>query len=357
MIENYISSLQNFDLVLFFVGSLAFFIIFGQWKKILEKLKDTEFWKNIFVSIGKILFFYLMSASFLKILEKLKTFSTTNLDLLHDIFIGILWLFIIKILIQSFINLYLLPKAVRTKSKVDNSFLPIIEKLIIMVLYIVFIIFVLEKYGVNTSSIIASLGVGGLAIAIASQQTFSNMFGTISIVTDDMFEVGDYIKLFMFPIGVEGIVKQIGLRSTRIIGKTGEEMIIPNAEIQARVIANLGRRAKRRVEWVFNLPLDTPKDKIKLAKKIIFQAIKTAGIKNNEDEIIVSLKEIGEKSFKIFAIFYIITQDYESSVKIRGNINTIILDGFEREKISLIEGKNSQNIDEKILEEEDDPTT
>ncbi|GAB4142351.1 MAG: hypothetical protein Fur0024_4900 [Patescibacteria group bacterium] len=344
MIENYISLLSNVDLILFFVFSVFFFIIFIFWKNKTRKEKDTDFFKIFFINTGSFLFFYLLFVSFLKILEKFGAISeSTFLKKSNVVFLAILWFLIGKIFIKFFVQFILKPRVKKTESRLDDSFLPVLEKIFIFFLSTILIIFILNNFGLNTNSLIASFGIGGLAVAIASQQSLAHIFGAISLFADDVFNVGDYIVIYIIPKPIEGIVKKVGLRSTQIIGKTGEILIVPNAEIQSRAVANYGRRSERRVEWVFNFPITTSKEKIKLARKIIENSIRTAGSSIKKDAISVSLKEITGSILKLYTVFYIITPSYENSVRIRGNINMMILDGFEREGIYFASEKKTEN--------------
>jgi small-conductance mechanosensitive channel len=122
----------------------------------------------------------------------------------------------------------------RTSSKINEALLPLLNRLINILVVLIAVITVLHHFGQDVSSLVVSLGVGSLAIALAAQETIANMIGSFVIMTDRPFRVGDRIKL---PSGEMGDVQEIGIRSTKILDFDNNLIISPNAElVKGRII-------------------------------------------------------------------------------------------------------------------------
>jgi MscS family membrane protein len=123
----------------------------------------------------------------------------------------------------------------RTSSKINEALLPLLNRLITILIVLISIISVLHHFGQDVSSLVVSLGVGSLAIALAAQETIANMIGGFVIMTDRPFRIGDRIKL---PTGEIGDVQEIGIRSTRVLDFDNNLVVFPNAELIKGKIIN-----------------------------------------------------------------------------------------------------------------------
>jgi MscS family membrane protein len=123
----------------------------------------------------------------------------------------------------------------RTSSKINEALLPLLNRLITILIVLVAVITILHHFGQDVSSLVVSLGVGSLAIALAAQETIANMIGGFVIMTDRPFRVGDRIKL---PSGEIGDVQEIGIRSTRVLDFDNNLIVNPNAELIKGKIIN-----------------------------------------------------------------------------------------------------------------------
>jgi MscS family membrane protein len=126
-------------------------------------------------------------------------------------------------------------QARRTSSKLNEALLPLVNRLINILLGLIALIITLHHFGQDVSSLVVSLGVGSLAIALAAQETIANMIGGFVIITDRPFRVGDRIKL---PSGEIGDVQEIGIRSTRILDFDGNLIVSPNSDLIKGKIVN-----------------------------------------------------------------------------------------------------------------------
>ena len=144
--------------------------------------------------------------------------------------------YIISRIIDAIVLWYLKDVASRTQTRLDDELAPFINRVMNILIFVMGIIVILDHFGQNISSLVVSLGVGSLAIALAAQETLANMIAGFVLMVDRPFRVGDRIKL---PSGVVGNVVEIGIRSTKVINDNDIMIITPNAEIVKSQISNL----------------------------------------------------------------------------------------------------------------------
>jgi len=149
-------------------------------------------------------------------------------------FVAVVSLVLIRIA-DSSIKYTMERHARRTDSKLNEALFPLMNRIINVLIALIALIIVLHHFGQDVSSLVVSLGVGSLAIALAAQETIANMIGGFVIMTDRPFRVGDRVKL---PSGELGDVQEIGIRSTRILDFDNNLMIFPNADIIKGKIVN-----------------------------------------------------------------------------------------------------------------------
>jgi small-conductance mechanosensitive channel len=130
---------------------------------------------------------------------------------------------------------YIHKVAVKTESTLDEEFAPLANRAVNIVLYIVALIFILDHFGQNVSSLVVSLGVGTAAVAFAAKETFENIISGFVIMIDRPFRKGDRVQL---PSGVVGMVYEVGLRSTKVLDDNQVMTITPNAEIVRKEVFN-----------------------------------------------------------------------------------------------------------------------
>lgn len=148
--------------------------------------------------------------------------------------------------------------ASQTESETDDQLVPFATKSLKVVTLILGFLMVLQNLGVNVVSLLAGLGIGGLALALAAQETVANVFGSITILLDGPFKVGDHIKV----ADIEGTVEDIGFRSTRIRTFYNSVVTIPNSLVAKEKIDNMGMRPVRRFRQTLGIHYDTPVAKI-----------------------------------------------------------------------------------------------
>ncbi len=194
------------------------------------------------------------------------------------------------------------------------------------ILWLLGILVLVQNFGFNVTSLIAGFGIGGIAIAIAAQNILSDIFSSFSILFDKPFEIGDFIVVD----GQMGVVKKIGLKTTRIQSLHGEEIILSNNQITSSRIQNYKRMEKRRV--VLSIPVEykTPNYKIKKIPNIIKESIFSVE-KTKFDR--AHLKDLGDVALLFETIFYVLSSDYSVYMDAKQSILFNIKEKFEKEGI------------------------
>lgn len=165
---------------------------------------------------------------------------------------------------------YLMKKAVKTESDLDNTLVPLLGKTIrIFVIVLGAAIILRSLTGLNLGPLLASLGIGGVAIAFAAKDSIGNFLGSLTIIFDKPFTVGERIVIDNF----DGVVEDVGFRSTRIRTLTGHQVSIPNEKVINTIVENIGRRPHIRWNTSITITYDTPPDKVEKAVDIIKEAL------------------------------------------------------------------------------------
>ncbi|HXV64152.1 MAG TPA: mechanosensitive ion channel family protein [Vicinamibacteria bacterium] len=153
---------------------------------------------------------------------------------------------------------YLSRWTAKTKTKLDDQLVPMLRKTLKVFAFIIGAIAVIQNYGYSVTSILAGLGIGGLAVALAAQETLANFFGSITIFVDKPFQIGDWIVTEE----VEGTVEEVGFRSTRIRTFYNSVVSVPNAKIANAGIDNMGMRRYRRIKQVLGVTYSTSSEQM-----------------------------------------------------------------------------------------------
>ncbi len=218
------------------------------------------------------------------------------------------------------IVVYLSRLTERTESKLDDQLVPLINKALKVTIGIICFLWLLQLLGYNVSSLIAGLGIGGLAVALALQNTLSNFFGSIFIFLDRPFMVGDWVKIG----DVEGIVEDIGFRSTRIRTWPATLVSIPNKKVAESVIDNWSRMPKKRVYQTIGLTYETTADQMENAVREIRKIIENdPGV--DKEFIVVKFSDFGSSSLDITVIYFTIDTTLKGHLETKERINLAIM--------------------------------
>jgi len=233
--------------------------------------------------------------------------------------------------IDAIIINYVQSMAEKSKSDLDDHLLPIIRKLVKIVLWVIVFIMIIKSFGFDVSALIAGVGIGGLAFALAAQELLSNLFGGIAILSDKPFKLGDKIRVE----NNEGWVREIGMRTTRIETLDGTQLIIPNAQIAKSILENVSREKARKIKLTIGLSYDTSQKKILKAQQIIRDIVKKN--KYTDKEADAALTEFGDSALIITINYWIkeVNTATANLLSIKNEINLGIKEQFEREGIEM----------------------
>lgn len=210
----------------------------------------------------------------------------------------------------------------------SQHFVFILKKIIQIVVFVFAILIVLYVNKVDLTGALVGLGVGGIAIAFALQETLSDFFSAFSIFFDHPFEIGDFVVIGEY----SGTVTNIGIKSTRLQLLQGEELVISNRELTKSSLRNFRKLEKRRVTFTLGVTYDTPLVKLKKIPKIITDVINNVEIAEFSR---VNFTEYGDFSLKFLVIYYVKSSDWGEYLDTQEQINFAIKEAFEREGIEM----------------------
>jgi MscS family membrane protein len=212
--------------------------------------------------------------------------------------ITLTWLFARTV--NALIEEYVKPITEKSESDFDDQVLPIVQKGLRIVIWTLGIIVALNNAGYNVTTLIAGLGIGGLAFALAAQDTIKNVFGGAMIFLDKPFKLNDRIKIK----GFDGFVHEIGIRSTRIRTLEGRIVTMPNAAFSEEPIENVTLEPSRKITLALGLTYDTSPEKMEEAINIV-KEITNEHQDIIEEKILVTIDTYGDFSLGLKYIYYI----------------------------------------------------
>ncbi|WP_231852686.1 mechanosensitive ion channel family protein [Bordetella petrii] len=187
-----------------------------------------------------------------------------------------------------------------------------------IVLWAMTVLAMLDNLGVNVTALVASLGIGGVAVALAVQTILSDLFASIAIGLDKPFEVGDFIVFG----AVAGSIEHIGLKTTRIRSLGGEQIVCSNTELLKQTIQNYKRMQQRRIVFGFTLAYRTPPDSVAAVPGIVRRQIETQDDTRFDR---AHLASFGEHGLVFEAVYYVMLADYNRYMDIQQRINLGLL--------------------------------
>jgi len=225
---------------------------------------------------------------------------------------------------------YLTHLAERTESKLDEQLVPFVNRALKITIGIISFLWIIQLLGYNISSLLAGLGIGGLAVALALQDTLSNFFGSIFIFIDRPFMVGDWIKIGE----VEGIVEDVGFRSTRIRTWPATLVSIPNKTVANATIDNWSKMPKRRVSQVVGVTYETTAAQMEKAVASIREII-TDDSDIDKEFFVVRFTEFGNSSLNILVYYFTKATVFAEHLEVKERINLAIMRKLKEQGLSI----------------------
>lgn len=243
-------------------------------------------------------------------------------DLLHRIYgtgmiLNFTW-FILRVV--DYIILIIHKRALETGDASENQIILFMKDLIKVVVVIMSIFFILGSiFGLNITSLIAGLGIGGLAIALAAQDTLSNLLASFIIFLDKPFKAGDTVSFD----GITGTIEKVGFRSTKVRTLDKSLLTVPNKSLTDGPLNNITESPFRRVDFIVGLTYSTTADKIERVMDGI-KAVLEAHEETKEDYTVV-FSDFSASSLDIRVIYFVYSNEWGKMVKVKEEINFKIM--------------------------------
>ena len=230
-------------------------------------------------------------------------------------------------LLDALYREYLAPIAAKTETDLDDQLLPILRKGTKIAVWSVGTIVALNNAGYDVGALIAGLGIGGLALAMAAKDTVSNIFGGFTVFTDRPFKLNDRVKV----AGHDGFIREIGVRSTRLQTLDGRIVTIPNSTFSDTAVENVSAEPSRKVVVNLGLTYDTSPDKMREAMELLRKI--TADEKSLEPGALVAFNAFGDFAMNLLLIYYI--KKNADILEAQTAVNMAILERFNAAKLEF----------------------
>ncbi len=211
-------------------------------------------------------------------------------------------------------------KAAATSSKLDDQLVPLLRKSLKVFIAVLGTLFLLQNLDVDVGSLLAGLGLGGLAFALAAKDTVANFFGSLVVFIDKPFQIGDWVVIE----GTEGVIEEVGFRTTRVRTFYESLVTIPNAKLTDTPIDNYGARRFRRYVANLGLTYDTPPERMEAFCQGVRNVIqRIEGMR--KDYAIVEFNSYGESGLNVMVYCFMAAGDWQTELRIRTALNVAIL--------------------------------
>jgi small-conductance mechanosensitive channel len=197
-----------------------------------------------------------------------------------------------------------------------------------LILWSLVLLLALENLGIDVTSLITGLGVGGIAVALAAQKVLGDLFASLSIMFDKPFVVGDFIIVD----ALMGTVERIGLKTTRVTSLSGEQLIFSNNDLLASRIKNYKRMRERRIVFSIGVTYQTPAEKLRLIPQIIKELIDADENARLDRSHFASY---GDSSLNFETVYNVTAPDYNLYMDVQQRINLGLYERFEKEGIEF----------------------
>lgn len=225
---------------------------------------------------------------------------------------------------------YILRKKISKEGDEDtiSGAVDMIGKIIKFALWIFAILLVLSNLGINVTSLIAGLGIGGVAIALALQNILGDLFSSFAIYFDKPFKVGDFIVVY----DRSGVVEKIGIKTTRIKALQGEEIVISNKDLVSAKIQNFKKMKERRVVFSFGVAYETPTEIVRQIPSMINEIIgSVSGARFDRSHFY----KFDDSALSFETIYYVESSDYNTYMDINQEIHLKTKELFDEKSISI----------------------
>ena len=309
-------------IILAFILYKIFIWIFGYiFRKIIYKSKFKKLFEKFVIPISKPISFIIICLfliSFIPMLEFPVKFNMVLLQIIKAFIPA--FVTVIAYRLSDLVGDFLNKVTKKTKSTLDDQLVPFARKILKVIVITFGIIYILQSFGISIYPLLAGASIGGLAFALAAQDTVKNLFGSLTIFTDQPFQVGDWIVFD----GMEGTVEEVGVRSTRIRTFYDSLISIPNGKLADLKIDNMGERKFRRYNTTIGLTYDSDPEKV---EKFVegLKEITSHHKDTRKDYFQIHVNNFGEKSIEILFYIFFEVPDWTKELEARHQVIINIL--------------------------------
>ncbi|MEJ2310617.1 MAG: mechanosensitive ion channel family protein [Gammaproteobacteria bacterium] len=197
-----------------------------------------------------------------------------------------------------------------------------------LLLWSIVLLLILDNFGFDITALVAGLGVGGVAVALAVQNILGDLFASLSIVLDKPFTIGDFIVVD----DMMGSVEYVGLKTTRVRSLSGEQLVFANSDLLSSRVRNYGRMYKRRVVFHIGVTYQTQRDKLKIIPQILREAIESQESITFDRS---NFQKYGDFALIFETVYFVMSPDYNLYMDINEAVNLQIHHRFEEEGIEF----------------------
>ena len=290
-------------------------------RKAQKQVRELSFYKFIIKSVKK----FIIPILYLGVIYTGISYLNVNPDILkvfRIIYIILGTYFIVRFVVMA-INFFIMRYLEKEKREEDQNRIKPLISFLNFVAWIIGIIFLLDNLGFEISSIVAGLGIGGIAVALAAQAVLGDLFSYFTIFFDKPFEIGDFL-IFNDKLGS---VEKIGVKSTRLRSLSGEQIIISNSNLTNSIVHNYKRMEKRRIVFSIGVVYQTKYEQVKEIPSIIKETINSIEMTMFDRS---HFKGYGDFSLNFETVYFVLVSDYNKYMDIQQEINLRIYEEFEK---------------------------
>jgi MscS family membrane protein len=232
-------------------------------------------------------------------------------------------------LVSNLTALWLL-RAKHTETTFDDQLVPVVRKLGKVAVVIVGALLIVQNLGGQVGSLLAGLGIGGAALALASKDTIANLFGSIVVFVDRPFQVGDWVEIGEH----EGTIEEVGLRVTRIRTFANSLITVPNSSLTTTPIENWSRMRKRRLKLTLGVTYDSTPAQLQAGVAAIREVLR-GDERISQDFMLVNFTDFGPSSLDIFVYAFTLTTRWDEYMQIREELLLEFMRRFEQLGLSF----------------------
>lgn len=206
-------------------------------------------------------------------------------------------------------------RAAATTTRMDDQLVPLLRRSAKVLTWVVGILFVLQNLDVDVTSLVGSLAIGGLAFSLAAKDTIANLFGSLTIFTDRPFQIGDWVDIG----GTEGVVEEVGFRSTRVRTFYDSLITLPNSTVANARVDNYGKRRYRRFKVMLGLTYDTPPEAMEAFIAGVRRSIE-AHPSTRKDALEVQFNKMSAHSLDILVYSFFAVETWQEELRGRQDL-------------------------------------